>query len=88
MHVEDNDLLVSFDLVSLYTKVLVDDAIKVIQEITNDEIANLVRICLKLTYFTFRGEIYEQINGVAMGSPLSPIVANIYMEHFENKAIE
>ena len=23
-----------------------------------------------------------------MGSPLSPIVANIYMEHFENKAIE
>ena len=32
--------------------------------------------------------MYEQINGVAMGSPLSPIVANIYMENFENKAIE
>ena len=42
LHVEDNDLLISFDVVSLYTKVLVDDAIKVIQEITNDEKTNLV----------------------------------------------
>ena len=50
--------------------------------------ANLVQICLKSTYFTFCGEIYEQIKGVAMGSPLSTIVATIYMEHFENKAIE
>ena len=24
---------------------------------------------------------------VAMGSPLSPVIANIYMEHFEIKAI-
>ena len=26
--------------------------------------------------------------GAAMGSPLSPIVANIYMEHFETRALE
>ena len=35
----------------------------------------------------YRADIYEQINGVAMGSPLSPVVANIFMEHFEDKAI-
>ena len=78
-----DDMLVSFDVISLYIKVIVDEAFKVIKEITNDEMANLVKICLKLTYFTFQGEIYEKIDGVAMGSPLSTVIVNIYMEHFE-----
>ena len=30
------------------------------------------------------GELfYEQVEGAAMGSPLSPVVANLYMEAFE-----
>ena len=37
--------------------------------------------------FCFLGEIYEQTEGVAMGSPLSPIVANLFMEDFEEKTI-
>ena len=43
----------------------------------------LVQICIKSTYFNFYGDIYEQFEGVAMGSPLSPIVVNIYMDNFE-----
>ena len=42
----------------------------------------------KSTYFTFRGKIYEQIDDVTMGSPLSSIKANLNMKHFEKKAIE
>ena len=34
------------------------------------------------------GQLYEQTDGVAMGSPLSPVIANFYMEDFEMKAIE
>lgn len=34
------------------------------------------------------GEIYEQACGVAMGSPLSPIIANPFMKDFETKALE
>ena len=30
---------------------------------------------------------FEQLQGAAKGSPISPIVANLYMEDFENKAI-
>ena len=33
------------------------------------------------------GEFYEQTCGVAMGSPLSPVVANLFMEDFESKAL-
>ena len=45
--------------------------------------SSLVQACS-----AFQGQHYEQVEGVAMGSPLSPIVANIYMEHFETKALE
>ena len=43
---------------------------------------------LNYTCFVFQGQYYEQIEGAAMGSPLSPIVANIFMEYFETKALE
>ena len=34
-------------------------------------------------YFSFQ----EQVEGAAMGSPVSPIVANLYMEYLEQKAL-
>ena len=36
----------------------------------------------------FQGQYYQQMEGAAMGSPLSPIVANIFMEKFEKEALE
>ena len=47
----------------------------------------LLGFCLHNTYFSFPNKIYEQVERVAMGSPFSPIVANLYMEHFEGKAL-
>jgi hypothetical protein len=43
---------------------------------------------LHSTYFIFRGEFCEHVEGVAMGSPLSPVVANLYMEKFEKQALD
>lgn len=83
----ENDRMVSYDIVSLYTKIPVDEAIEVIRRLTDSETRNLVEVSLRSTYFSFQEDIYEQTNGVAMGSPLSPIIANIYMENFEEKAI-
>ena len=39
------------------------------------------------TSFQFQGRFFEQLYGAGMGSPISPIVANLYMENFETKAI-
>ena len=36
----------------------------------------------------FQGQYYQQMEGAAMESPLSPIVFNIFMEHFEKEALE
>lgn len=35
------------------------------------------------THFLFNGEYFDQIDGVAMGSPLAPVLANIFMSHHE-----
>ena len=44
--------------------------------------------CLKTTYFVYDEVIYTQEEGAAMGSPVCPIVANLFMEWFEEKAIK
>ena len=52
-----------------------------------EQIISLLEFCLKTTYFQFQGRFFEQLQGTAVGSPISPIVAHLYMEDFETKAI-
>lgn len=40
------------------------------------------------SYFLYRDKCYNQNDGVAMGSPLSPVVANLFMEAFEHSTLE
>ena len=54
---------------------------------TVNNITCLLEFCLSSTYFTFQDKFYEQVEGAAMGSPISPIVAYLYMEDFEMGAI-
>ena len=51
------------------------------------QITSLLEFCLTNTYFLFQGRYYEQVQGAAMGSPISPLIANIFMEEFEVKAL-
>ena len=75
---------VSFDVVSLFTRVSVSEALLVIEDLLADddtlrnrttllpaEIVSLTRLCLTITYFQFRGDIYKQVEGAAMGSPIT-----------------
>ena len=51
-------------------------------------IIKLLEFCLRNTYFVFQGQYYEQVEGAALESPLSPIVDTIFMEKFEIEALE
>ena len=52
---------------------------------TPEEFGDLLNTVVKATYFRYKGKIYEQTYGMAMGSPLSAVLSNIFMEEFEAK---
>ena len=94
------ECLSSYDVSALFTSVPIDPALKIIKDPlekdptlkdrtvmgVNDSIL-LLEFSLKNTYFSFQGQFFEQVKGAAMGSLVSPIVANLYMEYLEQKAL-
>lgn len=49
------------------------------------ELKRLILLCTENICFNFQGQYYRQIDGVAMGSPLGPILADIFMAYLEEK---
>ena len=95
-----DEVLASFDVVSLFTKVPTELAIDVARRhpeedetlsdrtnLTVNNIIVLLDLCLKATYLMYRGCYYQQIFGTAMGSPVSVTVANLVMEAIEERAL-
>ena len=96
-----DEAMVSYDVRALFTSVPIKPALEVIEKFLKDDpdlqkgttmstkhIMDLLEFCLRSTYFTYRGKFYEQVEGAAMGSPISPIVANLFMENFEMRALQ
>ena len=94
------ECLSSYDVSALFTWVPVDPALNIIRDLlekdhtlkerkvlTVNDIILLLEFCVKNTYFSFQDQFYEQVEIVAMGSPVSPIIANLYMEYLEQKAL-
>ena len=46
-----------------------------------------INIYVYVFFLQCNGSIYEQKDGAAMGSPVSAVIANLYMENFEEQAI-
>ena len=93
-------VMVSFDVVSLFTKVPVHLATKVAQDrllrdtslaertsLSADEVINLLSFCLDATYLAYNGDVFQQIFGTAMGFPVSVTVANLVTEDVEEGAL-
>ena len=97
---QDDEEMRSFDVSALFTSVPVDKALDIIKArlqqdqtlkertaLSPEDIIRLLSLCLNCTYFTFQKNFYLQTHGAAMGSPVSPIVCNLYMENFEQRAL-
>ena len=52
-----------------------------------NEVMSLLKLVLENCVFSFQGNFYKQLHRAAIGSPCSPVVANIYMEYFEELAL-
>ncbi|XP_055523083.1 uncharacterized protein LOC129717250 [Wyeomyia smithii] len=93
----EGEVLFSLDVVSLYTNVPVDYALGCLEErwgevehhtkIDKESFVEAVKIVLESSFFVYQGTMYGQTFGVPMGSPLSPVIANVVMEKLEQECI-
>jgi len=93
LHIPDDYSLASFDVVSLFTNVPIDLVLQIIKDkwslieghtsLPQDEFVGSIEFVLKSTFFVFNNKFYKQTFGTPMGSPLSPIVADLVLQRLE-----
>jgi hypothetical protein len=69
--------------ISFFTRVLLKDALNLLSQHFDENILRLFHYVLMSSFFCFNGQFYEQTDGVAMGSPMSPVIFNLFMEVFD-----
>jgi hypothetical protein len=63
-------------------------SVEVFNGLERHQLKKLLLICTQKSHFQFKGNFFEQIYGVAMGSPLGPTFAEMFMAHFEEKYMD
>ena len=98
LKVGENQEMVSFDVSNLFTNVPLDFTIDLVlkkvyrkkmikTKLKREELKELLQVCTKEMHFTFDGKTYTQTDGVCMGSPLGPVLANAFMVHLEETIV-
>ena len=86
----------SFDISSLFTNISLGETIEICADslyesnltppiMDKDAFMELMNIATTSVEFSFNNKRYKQIDGVPMGSPLGPALANIFVEYQEEK---
>ncbi|BHF67730.1 hypothetical protein SprV_0301075800 [Sparganum proliferum] len=94
----DGRRMLSFDIASLFTNVLVAETINYLCDVIRDTnyplgmpvetLKELLTRCTQNVQFLCNGQLYRQIDGVAMGSPLGPFFANVFMGKVEMTSLQ
>ena len=86
--------MASLDVESLFTNIPLEETIKIccealyknqelLSNINKNQFEKLLKAALCSNYFLFDGVFYQQVDGVAIGSPLGPSLANAFLAHYE-----
>ena len=99
MKINKGEILVSYDVSSLFTNVPLEETIEILVDrafsnnwfntthslaLTRTDLIDLLSVATKGQLFQFDGALYEQTDGVAMGSLLGPLLENVFMSSIED----
>jgi hypothetical protein len=90
----NNYVMASFDIKSLFTNIPLDETIKIATDSLYDRqlinstlskmsFSQLLKLAVKDILFIFNEKLYCQTEGVAMGNPLGPTMANVFLCYHE-----
>ena len=94
--VQDNHKMITFDIKDLYVNIPIDETINIIKtklqqnnnrQVTYQIIA-MIKTVLQQNYFAFQQTIYQPREGISMGSPISGIIAEIFLQNYEDNHIK
>ena len=89
LDINPNAFMYSFDVSSLFTNVSLDETIKICLEvlydnsqqvIPKDMFVELMKSATFSVEFRFNNSMHKQTDGVTMGSPLVPALADIFLD--------
>ena len=94
-----NGVMASFDVVSLFTNIPLDETIEIITEelfqnsndfqgFSKEQFSELLTLATKDSPFIFDDKVYTQVDGVSMGSCLGPTFANAFLCYHEKKWLD
>ena len=95
----EQEIFLSHDIVSLFNNTPINETLDIIKKqetdtklklrtnLNVDNILELLKFIVTTTYFSYRGTIYQQKFGTTIGSLVSPVIANLFMEWLEQQAI-
>jgi hypothetical protein len=94
--VHENYRMITFDIKDLYVNIPIDETLKIIktklqqnnETQTTHQIIPLLRTILSQIYFTFQQKIYQPEQCISMGSPISSLIAEIFLQNYEDKNIK
>ena len=88
--------MTSYDVDSLFTNIPLDETFEICVKklfgkkrkykgFSKQEFNEMLQLAVKDSLFIFNGKYYIQCDGVAMGSPLGPTLANVFLCYWEEK---
>ena len=90
--------MISYHVCSLFTSIPLKETIDIASYLTFDkypdlkiprkELKKLFEFATSETNFLFDSKYYDQVDGVAMGSPLGPMLANLFLGFFEKRWLD
>ena len=98
LDIDPNVFMCSFDVSSLFTNVPLDETIKICSNAFYDDsdlqslipknvFVELMKTATSSGEFKFNNTLFKQTDGVAIGSPLGPALANIFVGYYEEKLL-
>ena len=89
----------SLDVDSLFTNIPLEETIDIctstlfenmekVEGLSKIEFKELLSLTTKESYFLFNRELYKQIDGVTVGSPIGPTLANAFLVYFEKNWLQ
>jgi len=88
--------MISFDIKDLYGNIPIDETLNIIKTklLQNNNIQityqmlSLLKAILSQNYFMFQQKIYQPAQRISMGSPISSLIAEIFLQHYEDVNIK